>query len=68
VLEDRWVKLKMIHFYRQITDAHLLAIALRQGRALATFDRGVRNLLLSGADTEALVRLIPSSCSVSEKH
>jgi hypothetical protein len=36
--------------YRQVTDAHLLAIALSHGAALATFDRGVSQLLPAGQD------------------
>lgn len=31
--------------YRQITDAHLLALAIRNGGRLATFDQGVADLL-----------------------
>lgn len=31
--------------YRQVTDAHLLAIALRHEGRLVTFDRGLRNLV-----------------------
>ncbi len=30
--------------YRQVTDAHLLALAVRHGGRLATFDRGLRDL------------------------
>ena len=30
--------------YRQVTDAHLLAIARRHGASLATFDRGLATL------------------------
>ncbi|MCY3809050.1 MAG: PIN domain-containing protein [Gemmatimonadetes bacterium] len=30
--------------YRQVTDAHLLALALRRGGALATLDRGLAEL------------------------
>jgi toxin-antitoxin system PIN domain toxin len=31
--------------YRQVTDAHLLAIALRHGALVATFDGGMRHLV-----------------------
>jgi len=61
VLEDRWVRLHMIYSHRQITDAHLLAVALRHGGQLATFDHGVCNLLPPGADAETSVQLISSS-------
>lgn len=33
--------------FRQVTDAHLVALALRHGGALATLDRGVPSLLPS---------------------
>jgi predicted nucleic acid-binding protein len=42
--------------YRQVTDAHLLTMALRRGGALATFDRDV--LELSPNDSQG-VELIP---------
>jgi toxin-antitoxin system PIN domain toxin len=42
--------------YRQVTDAHLLALARRHGARLATFDRGVSTL--AGRDARDLV-LIP---------
>jgi uncharacterized protein len=34
-----------LYGYRQVTDAHLLAIALRHGAALATFDCGIAQLV-----------------------
>lgn len=42
--------------HRQITDAHLLTLAIRRGGRLATFDRGVLDLA-SGSPTA--VELIP---------
>jgi toxin-antitoxin system PIN domain toxin len=42
--------------YRQVTDAHLLTLALRKGGVLATFDRGVTELLPGTPDA---VELIP---------
>lgn len=41
---------KRVAGYRQVTDAHLLALAIRHGGALATFDRGLAEL----ADRERL--------------
>lgn len=35
--------------YRQVTDAHLVTLAHRQGGRLASFDRGLRDLVASGA-------------------
>jgi uncharacterized protein len=42
--------------YRQVTDAHLLTLALRRSGALATFDRGVLEL---AADGSRGIELIP---------
>ena len=42
--------------YRQVTDAHLLTLAIRRGGLLATFDRGVADLLPEGT---AALELIP---------
>lgn len=42
--------------YRQVTDAHLLTLATRHGGRLATFDRGVGELL---PDAHDAVELIP---------
>jgi len=44
--------------YRQLTDAHLLALALSRGGVLATFDRGVTDLMPPDASADA-VELIP---------
>ena len=42
--------------YRQVTDAHLLSLAMRKGGCLATFDRGVVEL---AAGMPSAVDLIP---------
>jgi hypothetical protein len=42
--------------YRQVTDAHLLTLAARNGARLATFDRGVGELM---PDADGVVELIP---------
>jgi hypothetical protein len=41
--------------YRQITDAHLLALAMRRGGRLATFDPGIRDLVPRGMDPGTVV-------------
>lgn len=38
------IDLERVHGYRQVTDAHLLALAIRNGGTLVTFDRGVVDL------------------------
>ncbi len=50
--------------YRQVTDAHLLALAIRHGGALATFDRGL--LELAGPDGRDAVDLIRSKTSLGD--
>jgi uncharacterized protein len=35
--------------YRQVTDAHLLSLAIRRGGRLATFDRGISDLVPANA-------------------
>lgn len=43
--------------YRQVTDAHLLSLAIRNGGCLATFDSGLIDLL--PPETSAAVERIP---------
>ena len=45
--------------YRQVTDAHLLSLAMRRGGRLATFDAGIRDLIPEGQDPGAVVEMIP---------
>ena len=44
--------------YRQVTDAHLLTLALRHGGRLATFDRGTLDLVPEGVDASEVVELL----------
>lgn len=44
--------------YRQVTDAHLLTLAIRRGGRLATFDRGVVHLVPVGVDAAEAVEVI----------
>lgn len=41
--------------HRQITDAHLLTLAIRRGGALATFDRGIMTLAAAHPDHVVLI-------------
>jgi uncharacterized protein len=43
--------------YRQITDAHLLSLAIRREGVLSTFDRGIPEL--AGPGAQKMVELIP---------
>lgn len=47
--------------YRQVTDAHLIAIALAHGGSVATFDRGLPAVVPATADRERVVELVPTS-------
>lgn len=44
--------------YRQVTDAHLLGVALRHKGRLATLDGGIRNLVPDGFAAEEVVCVI----------
>lgn len=45
--------------YRQVSDAHLLSLAIRRGGRLATFDAGIRDLAPAGVDAASIVEVIP---------
>jgi uncharacterized protein len=47
-----------IQGHRQVTDAHLLALALRQNGRLATLDRGVRHLVPNGFSANEAICLL----------
>jgi hypothetical protein len=44
--------------YQQVTDAHLVALAIRHEGCLATFDQGVRALVLQGHDPGRVVEVL----------
>jgi len=44
--------------YRQVTHAHLLAVAVRNGGRVATFDRGLLDLVPTGTDPDEAVVLL----------
>ena len=44
--------------YRQVTDAHLLALAIRRGGRLATFDSGIREVVPEGHSADNVVCLL----------
>ena len=46
--------------YRQVTDAHLLSLAIRRGGRLVTFDRGVRQLVPDGQDPDDVLLVLTS--------
>jgi uncharacterized protein len=48
-----------VHGARQITDTYLLALAVRHGGRLATFDSGIALSAVKGATARHLVDLLP---------
>jgi toxin-antitoxin system PIN domain toxin len=63
VIDDRWISIERIHTHRQITDAHLLSLALRHQGCLATFDQGIIKLLPDGIEAEKTIVLISPGIS-----
>jgi toxin-antitoxin system PIN domain toxin len=49
LLDESWVDVGRLHGHRQITDAYLLALAVRHEGALASFDAGVPLSAVRGA-------------------
>ena len=63
---DRWGYVALVEPFastlvghRQVTDAYLLALALRQDGKLATFDRGIEALLPKNSRPANLLELVP---------
>lgn len=46
--------------HRQVTDAHLVALAIRRKGYLATFDGGIRQLVPTGRSRQEAVRVLPA--------
>lgn len=46
--------------YRQVTDAHLLTLAIRRGGRLATFDQAIAGLEPDGSDAVEIIGARPS--------
>lgn len=59
MLDNRWIPLEKIHTYRQVTDAHLLSLAIRNKGFLSTFDRGILGLLPKNSKAEDNICMIP---------
>lgn len=45
--------------HRQIADAYLLSLAVRRGGKLATFDKGIRSLVMPGSVESQSIILVP---------
>jgi toxin-antitoxin system PIN domain toxin len=57
VLDEGTLDFTRLHGHRQITDAYLLALAVRQGGVLATFDAAVPLSAVRGATRDHLLAL-----------
>ncbi len=60
LVASRYVRREALVGHRQVTDAHLLALALKRRGTLATFDRAIRNLAPAGVPGERAVAVIPA--------
>ncbi len=54
-IDSPFVDLERIVGYRQVTDAHLLALALRHGGRIVTFDRSLAALVPASVDASKAV-------------
>jgi hypothetical protein len=52
-----WIAGSRIHGYRQVTDAHLLALAARHEGRVATFDRRIADVLPAGSPPDSVLIL-----------
>ncbi|MGH7550507.1 MAG: TA system VapC family ribonuclease toxin [Gemmatimonadota bacterium] len=64
IVETSFLQREKVHGYRQVTDAHLLALALRHGGRLITMDRGVRSLVPDGHEEREVVCVLQEAASV----
>jgi hypothetical protein len=55
LLDDAMVDVVRIHGHRQVTDVYLLALAVRRGGRLVTFDRSIARSAVRGAESRHLL-------------
>ena len=60
IVTSRFVARETLVGHRQLTDAHLLALALRRKGRLATFDRAIRDLVPGTMSADRAVCVIPA--------
>jgi toxin-antitoxin system PIN domain toxin len=58
--EDRGGALSRVVGHQQVTDAHLVGLAIRHKGGLVTFDRGVRSLVPDGQASDVVVKVLAS--------
>jgi uncharacterized protein len=59
LLEGKWIALSRIVTHAQVSDAHLLALALSRGGRLATFDRAIGRLVPEKLDPDRVLHVVP---------
>lgn len=57
IARSRWIAEEKLVGHGQITDAHLLAVALSHGGRFVTFDDGIAEILPAGASRDVLAVL-----------
>jgi predicted nucleic acid-binding protein len=58
IARSPWIAAERLVAHGQVTDAHLVALSLRRKGRLATFDRGVADVLPKGVDAGAVLTLL----------
>ena len=58
ILDRELVDLDRVVGHRQVADAHLVALALRHGGRIATFDRGLVDVVPANAEGRDLVEVV----------
>jgi toxin-antitoxin system PIN domain toxin len=58
IARSPWIAAERLVAHGQVTDAHLVALSLRRKGRLATFDRGIADILPKGVDTGAVLTLL----------
>lgn len=58
IADRQWVAVDKLIGHRQVTDAHLLGVALMSGAQLVTLDRSLVSLVPAGLDQRQAVAVI----------
>ncbi len=61
IADRRWIAREKLVGYRQVTDAHLLGVAIKNGAALVTLDRNIGSLVPGTIDRKDAVIVIARS-------
>jgi toxin-antitoxin system PIN domain toxin len=58
IAEGEWIDASKLFGHRQVTDAHLLALAIGRGGKLVTFGRGARNIVPENVRVEDALTIL----------